>query len=37
MIVLTVATVHAASVAERAPRTLFSTAPAGDPATSAAR
>jgi heme a synthase len=36
MIVLTVATVHAASVAERAPRTLFSTAPVGDPATDAA-
>ena len=37
MIVLTIATVHAASVAERAPRTVFSTAPAGDAATGAAR
>ena len=37
MIVLTIATVHAASVAERAGRTLFSTAPAGNPAVGAAR
>jgi cytochrome c oxidase assembly protein subunit 15 len=37
MIVLTIATVHAASVTERAQRTVFSTAPAGDPATGAAR
>ncbi len=37
MIVLTIATVHAASVAERAPRTAFSTAPAGDPASGVAR
>ena len=37
MIVLTLATVHAASVTERAPRVLLSTVPAGDPATRAAR
>ena len=37
MIVLTIATVHAASVTERAPRILFSTVPAGDPAAGAAR
>ena len=37
MIVLTIATVHAASVTERAPRTLLSTATAGDPAARAAR
>jgi heme a synthase len=37
MIVLTIAAVHAASVAERAPRTFFSTAPASDPAAGAVR
>jgi cytochrome c oxidase assembly protein subunit 15 len=36
MVVLTIATVHAASVAERAPRTFLSTAPAADPAAGAA-
>jgi cytochrome c oxidase assembly protein subunit 15 len=37
MIVLTIATVHAASVAERVPRTFLSTASAGDAAAGAAR
>jgi len=37
MIVLTIATVHGASVSERAQRLPFSTAPAADPAAGAAR